>query len=383
MIYKKIDGNSAEIRLYGNIGSWFSDGKTFMNIMDEVEREGIKSVILRMHCYGGSVFEGNVIGNILKRSKLDIKIAIDGIAASMGCFILPYLPIEKISISQNAFGMLHRPSSWIEGDADDLKNEVKLLEDIEKFFIESLSKRTGKTKEEIKTTYFDGKDHWLNAEEMLSLKLVGKITDKVSEIEILDKEILGSLDIETVYGKFAAKLNSNIKNNTMDNNLLISTFGLKEVTGESSDTVILSKLQEKINNLTNENQRLQESAKAAVTKEINLLIDTAIEEKRIVVDGKNVETVKNSFRKVGEDSGIEALKNLIDAIPTQTQTQTQTQASSISSQIQKDENSGSQVKTFEWYRENNLTALKEMETKEPEKFKELYKNEFGVYPKGN
>jgi ATP-dependent protease ClpP protease subunit len=373
MIYKKIDGKTAEIRLYGNIGSWFSDGEMFTSLLDRMESDGISEAVLRMHCYGGSVFEGNVIGNALKRSKLNISIAIDGIAASMGCFILSYLPAEKVTIASNGFGMLHRPSSWVSGDADDLRNEAKLLDDIEKYFIDSLSQRTGKTKEEIRKTYFDSKDHWLNAEEMKLLKLAGKITDKVSDIESMDKEVLLSLGMENVYGKFAAKLENKFNIKIMDKELLIKTFGLNEVTVDSSDAVVMSKLQEKFNALSSEIKNLKESAKAAVSKEIESIIDKAVSERRIVSNGKEIETVKASFKKIGEDSGIEALKNVISAMQPQT---------TIASQIAKDDGKGSssEEKTFEWYREHNPKALSEMETKEPEKFKELYKNEFGVYP---
>jgi ATP-dependent protease ClpP protease subunit len=381
MEYKKIDGKTAEIRLYGNIGNWFTSGDVFSEVIDHLSNIGVTSVVIRMHCYGGSVFEGNVIGNVLKRSKLDISIAIDGIAASMGCFLLPYLPAEKVTIASNGFGMLHRPSSYVSGDADDLKNEAKLLEDIEIYFISVLSQRTGKTKEEIRKTYFDGKDHWLNAEEMLSLKLVGKISDKLSEIESLDKDVLLELGMETVYGKYAAKLtNNNNKNEkSMDKNLIITTFGLSEVTADSNDVVILSKLQEKFSQLTNEIKELKTAAKAAVTKEIDEIIETAIQEKRIVASGeKNIETVKSSFRKVGEDSGVEALKNVIGHLPSQ---ESKTRQETISSQI-KDETGKTEKKDFEWYRKNDVTALLELEKNDPERFRQLYKETFGSYPEG-
>jgi ATP-dependent protease ClpP protease subunit len=372
MQYKKTEGKRAEILLYGNIGDWFSDGESFVMLLDEIEAKGMSEVTIRMHCYGGSVFEGNVIGNALKRSKLNINIAIDGIAASMGCFVLPYLPSARVSMAANGFGMLHRPSSYVRGDADDFRNEAKLLEDIEKYFIETLSQRTGKTKEEIRKSYFDGKDHWLSPEEMLELKLIGKITDKISEIETLDKEMLLSLGMENIYGKFAAKLN-NINSKAMDKNLLISAFGLTDVTAESSDAVVLKSLQEKFGVLTAEVKRLQTEAKKSSEKEIESLIDSAITERRIVAEGKNIETVKASFKKVGEDSGIEALKNVINAMPPQ---------KTISSQLQREEKGLSTgEKTFDWYREHAPTALLEMEEKEPDKFRELYKKEFGVEPK--
>jgi ATP-dependent protease ClpP protease subunit len=385
MLYKSIDKDNAEIRLYGNIGSWYSDAECFDDILNYIESNGHKNVIIRMHCYGGSVFEGNAIGNAIKRSKLNISIAIDGIAASMGCFILPYLPAERVSISGNGFGMLHRPTGYSEGDADDHRSTSKLLDDIEKFFIASLSNRTGKRKEDIRKEYFDGKDHWLNADEMLALKLVGKITNNIAEIEKLDKEILEDIGQESVYSRFSAKLSkknvgleANTKNSNqnlkkyiyiMDKNLVITALGLTGVTAESSDTDVLSAVQSKVNSLTEKITQLEKDAKTNLDKSIDALIERAIIDKKIVAsEGKNLDVVKASFKKVGQDSGLEALKNLIDAIPVST---------SLSSQI-KGGKDGTQVgeKTFEWYREHDIDALLKMRDENPDEFERLYKAEF-------
>lgn len=40
-------------------------------------------ICLRVHCYGGSVIEGNMIFNAIRNSKIPVNIYIDGIAASM------------------------------------------------------------------------------------------------------------------------------------------------------------------------------------------------------------------------------------------------------------------------------------------------------------
>jgi len=37
-------------------------------------------------------------------------------------------------------------------------------------------------------------------------------------------------------------------------------------------------------------------------------------------------------------------------------------------------------KTFAWYQQNDVRALEAMPVADPEKFKELYKAEFGKYP---
>ncbi|MEI7504813.1 MAG: ATP-dependent Clp protease proteolytic subunit, partial [Paludibacter sp.] len=96
-----------EIKLYGSIGSSGINSFDFSTQLSELEKSGCKSLTIHMHCYGGSVFEGNVIYNALKNSKMSIKIVVDGIAASMASIIL--LAVKDVDIAENGYVMVHRP----------------------------------------------------------------------------------------------------------------------------------------------------------------------------------------------------------------------------------------------------------------------------------
>ncbi|MBL7973062.1 MAG: ATP-dependent Clp protease proteolytic subunit, partial [Prolixibacteraceae bacterium] len=73
--------NNQEIKVYGDIG-YKNNSSTLINTLTNLEKTGCKELTIRLHCYGGSVFEGNVMFNLLKSSQIKIKIVIDGIAAS-------------------------------------------------------------------------------------------------------------------------------------------------------------------------------------------------------------------------------------------------------------------------------------------------------------
>ena len=81
MKYRKISATHAESKLYGNIGDWWTNGDTFTSFLEELESKGFTELTLRMHCYGGSVFEGNVMANAVSRSSMKIYVTIDGLAA--------------------------------------------------------------------------------------------------------------------------------------------------------------------------------------------------------------------------------------------------------------------------------------------------------------
>jgi ATP-dependent Clp protease, protease subunit len=379
MLYKKITNTHAETKLYGNIGGWFANGDTFTSFLDGLEAAGFKELTIRWHCYGGSVFEGNVIGNAFGRSALKINIIIDGLAASMGCFILPYVPVENVQIAENAFGMVHRPSSGEMGDADAHLNTAKLLQDMEANFIKVVSERSGKTKDEVKALWFDGKDHWLNADEMVSYGFVGKKVSAVAKnLKELDKQTIENMQVESIYDQYAASLDKNSiinKNKKIMNlALLIAAFSLTGVTAESPEADVLAALQKKFQALTEKVNNLETEAKAKVTTAIKAELDAAQTAGKFVPGvGQTVETVRATYQTIGETAGIDALKTVLANMGVKTPI-----ASMIRSGSQSTPAAG--VQNWDWYQKNDPSALEAMATDNPDQFRELFKAEYGTYP---
>jgi len=318
MLYKKITNTHAETKLYGNIGGWFANGDTFTSFLDGLETAGFKELTIRWHCYGGSVFEGNVIGNAFGRSDLKINIIIDGLAASMGCFILPYIPVENIQIAENAFGMVHRPSSGEMGDADAHLNTAKLLQDMENNFIKVVSERSGKTQDEVKALWFDGKDHWLNADEMVSYGFVGKKVSAVAKnLKELDKQTIENMQVESIYDQYAASLDKdsiiNENKKIMNVALLIAAFALTGVTAESPETEVLAALQQKFQALNDKVANLEATAKAKTTAAITALIEKN-KSKFTLQPGQKLEDVVAAYKGIGETSGVEALSMVLEGM---------------------------------------------------------------------
>jgi ATP-dependent protease ClpP protease subunit len=354
--------------MYGEIGGWFVDGFNFTSLLDSFEEEGYEEVTFRMHSYGGTVFEGDVIGGAFARSSMKINIIIDGIAASMGCMILPYVPVENVSIANNGFGMVHRPAGGGNGDASYHLQTAKLLMDIEGNFIKTLSSRTGKTPEEIKK-YFDGAEHWLNADEMVNLKLAGRIVDAVAPIKELDKASVEKMTQENAYGHFAAKLEPKSKN---QNDLkmkkeLIEAFNLQGLTEESSETAVIAALQNKFKNTEDRLNALEAEAKTKQKNAIKSKLDKA--EK----DGLITSETREKYQAIGEKNGVDVLETVLENMGGKKEP--------IVNRIQGGKGGGQDSsKDWKWYQENDPVALEEMPEKDPDTFKAIYKKEYGVEP---
>lgn len=377
MNFKALTKKHAEAKLYGNIGGWFVDGDEFSTLLEAVENAGYDELTVRMHCFGGSVFEGNVMYNAMQRSNLKINIVIDGVAASMGCFVL--LALENVEIADNGFGMLHRPSVGVNGDADDLDQGAKLLRDMEVNFIKGLTERTGMTADEVKAKWFDGKDHWLNADEMVQYGIAkAKIPATAKNIKDLNKEIVAKMTVESVYGRFAACLNNpNINQNNkkrMDVSLLIAAFALEGVTAESPETAVLAALKAKFDKQAERITALENEAEAKANSAVTAMVDKAVADGKIKASaGQTIDQAKAVYVGIGKSAGVEALSTVLANMGTKTPIAEMITRESVIA-------ANGDVKNWDWYQKNDPNALEKMQTENPDQFKELYKAEYGSYP---
>ena len=121
--------SSAEILLYGFIGSWKdTDSKRFISDFKKLEASH-NQINVRINSGGGDVFEGITIYNTLKNSSSEVHIYIDGLAASMASVIA--LAGSKIFMSRYAQLMIHRVSGSANGDADKLRETASLMDELE------------------------------------------------------------------------------------------------------------------------------------------------------------------------------------------------------------------------------------------------------------
>ncbi|MDL2314772.1 Clp protease ClpP [Bacteroidales bacterium OttesenSCG-928-C19] len=381
MIIKYVDKTKAEVKLYGNIGNWFANGDVFTSLLDNLEEQGYTDVTFRMHCYGGSVIEGNVMGNALARTKLNVSIEIEGIAASMGLFLLPYVKGENVSIASNGFGMIHRPKDCTGGDADDHVSKAKLLRDIEANFVSTVSNRTGMSAQEVRAKWLNGKDHWLNADEMVQYGFASKKITSIADMTVLDKQIIEGMSEDAVYSHFEAKLNPKSYEKTnqnllkMNKELLITAFGLTGVTAESSDADVLKALQAKFQTLEQKVTGMEAAANTQRDNTIKAMLDSAQSDGKIVPSaGKTVEQIRATLENVGKTSGVDALADVLA---------TMVKPQSIADQLRNGDNGGSATapKTFDELVALGDDAVAKFKSETPEEYNKLYTAAFGFAPR--
>lgn len=169
------DDGTSTIFLYGDIGDYteVQSGRIAQELM-EAERVS-RRIHVRINSNGGEVYSGIAIFNALRHSQADIRIYVDGIAASMASVIA--LCGKPVEMSKYARLMLHSVSGGCYGNKQDLQRCMEEIESLEGSLSEIYAERLGMSQEEVRQTYFDGEDHWLTAQEALNLGFIDGIYD--------------------------------------------------------------------------------------------------------------------------------------------------------------------------------------------------------------
>ncbi len=203
---------------------------------------------VHVHTIGGDVFTGNYIKSRLKNSKSTIDMQVDGVAFSMGAFLLP--AADKRSIVRNGFIMIHQAQGTTRGNAKDHRSTADLLDDMNDNFIDDLISLTGKPKKTV-LKWFDG-DNYFNAKKALANGLVDKIVDPIVDVKIDEKKAMANPEL---FGQFEALLvqtenknenKFNSKHSKMKSEI-IAKYGLIGVAEASSDTAVFEALEKHFN----------------------------------------------------------------------------------------------------------------------------------------
>ena len=195
-----IPGNgSCCLLLYGEIGGEVRSGDVMRELLEAEHAYG--RIDVRINSVGGEVYPGIAIFNALRQSKADIHIYIDGIAASMASVIA--LCGKPVEMSRYARLMIHNVRGGCWGTKEDMASCIKELDTLEGILCQMYANRLGKSEAEIREKYFDGKDHWLSAQEALDQGFIDGIYDVDETVE---PSPTGKMTAEEIYTTFNNRL---------------------------------------------------------------------------------------------------------------------------------------------------------------------------------
>ena len=278
------DGEVA-ILLYGDVGDGqrVDSGRVVAELM--ALQAQYSKIDVRINSRGGDVFSGIAIYNALRTSKADITVYIDGVAASIAGIIA--LCGKPLYMSPYAKLMLHSVSGGAWGNASDLRSMAEQMEVLQGDLAKMIAGRCGMDKEEVLAKYFDEKDHWLNANEALEMKLIDGIYD-------MDGEQVEAKTADDLYAYFNNRLQVQPQNNENEMALLESLkSGIPSFANLADENAVLAHARElenkaaKADALAQAVEGYKKKLQDVEDKEIAAVVDKAVAERRITAEQKD------------------------------------------------------------------------------------------------
>lgn len=171
---------SAEISIYADIGMW---GITAEQFKADLEALGnITDLTIRINSYGGEVFDGNAIYNLLVEHPASKTVIVDGVAASIASVIAMAADPGKIKMPENAFFMIHDPSVGVVGTSKDLRKNADLLDEIKKNAIKAYQRHA---KELTDAEIWDlmSEETWISAADAKTYGIAGEVIGSIDANE--------------------------------------------------------------------------------------------------------------------------------------------------------------------------------------------------------
>ena len=198
----------ARINIYDIIGeTWWDEGitgKNFVNELAQLDKTRVLDVYISSS--GGDVMDGTVIYNALLQHQGAVNIIVDGWAISIASVIA--MAGDTIKMSAIGMMMIHKPSNWCGGNANDMRKNADLLDKVEGALSKAYTQKTNIVDAEI-ATMLDA-ETWMTAEEAVELGFADEIIeapgtamtnhfnkDTISNYKNIPQNVLNSLEQES------------------------------------------------------------------------------------------------------------------------------------------------------------------------------------------
>jgi len=305
-----VSGSTATIFLYGDIGNSIFDNVHSGTIARELKEAeaAYKNIEVRINSMGGDVYAGIAIFNAFRNSNANIKIFVDGIAASMASVIA--LCGKPVEMSKYARLMLHSISGGCYGTKKDLKDIIEQIDVLEGTLADMYAKKTNMTVEKIKSSYFDGTDHYLTADEALSLGFI----DGVYDAEPVPEDSTPEQIYQLFYNRLQKPQNSEsmnideIKKRKLFTNAATDADVFRIIDGLETEAAKVPGLSSEVQDLTGKLKVFTDKAETEATAAKKQLLEDAI------ADGRINETTRPTYQAL-LDKDLENGKVALAAIP--------------------------------------------------------------------
>lgn len=169
---------NGEILLYGDVGDpWgWGDGFTPADVAQALAAHGPGDVTVRINSGGGIAWDGTAIFSLLKAHSGQVKVVVDGIAASAASLIA--MSGDAIEMRGGAMMMIHDASGITWGTAADHEKSAGMLDKLSGQYARIYSERSARSEADIRAYMLA--ETWFTAEEAVEAGLATAVVETVT-----------------------------------------------------------------------------------------------------------------------------------------------------------------------------------------------------------
>ena len=180
---QKEDSGERTLYLEGVIAeeSWFEDDVTPAAFKADLFA-GDGPITLHINSPGGDCIAASQIYTMLMDYPYDVKVQIDGIAASAASVIA--MAGTKVSMSPTSLMMIHNPLTFALGDSEEMRKAIQLLEEVKESIINAYEIKTGLSRTRL--SHMMDAETWMNAQKALELGFCDEVLfqpEKVDKVQ--------------------------------------------------------------------------------------------------------------------------------------------------------------------------------------------------------
>ena len=161
--------------------SWFEDDVTPSAFKADLFA-GSGPITLHINSPGGDCIAASQIYTMLMDYPYDVKVQIDGIAASAASVIA--MAGTKVSMSPTSLMMIHNPLTFALGDSEEMRKAIQLLEEVKESIINAYEIKTGLSRTRL--SHMMDAETWMNANKAVELGFCDEVLfqpEKVDKVQ--------------------------------------------------------------------------------------------------------------------------------------------------------------------------------------------------------
>jgi len=270
------------IQLYGFIGMWEDiDWAPFQEVFRKMDWQG-NTIKILVNCFGGDVYAGLSIFDLMQSAKAKVEVINEGVAASMGGVLLQGGTPGMRKATKNSRVMVHRPTGRNNGDADDFKEYAIQLETEENKLIDLFVATTGQDKKTVKSWMVRGVDKWFTAQQALEAGLIDEIIEPTTQQNPIPANKIKGKSAEEIWQLYNSHTQPQNQNSDMNKfkMAILAVLAQAAITSVPSETDSDEKWVEALNNatkvLSEKVTAAENKVKAMHTDRATALIENAI-----------------------------------------------------------------------------------------------------------